>query len=1234
MADRTVTTRLKLAVADWTAGKNTVKRDLKDLNRQFADSAGAASGFRKKLEDAVKKLPKIEIDANSSAAEVKVAELRSDLEKLAAKRVGIDIDAGDALAEMARLQAELKAVEAGASFEVRASIGEALKDLAAVDAEVSRLRGQRTRITVDADTREALAGIGKVSAGLAGLSVGIPTVASLGAAAVTMGGAFMTAGVGVTAFGTVATATLTRVQEAVEKQDYSKLSPEEFELAQHWQEFSDVYLDWQRSLNPQVIPAISTGLGLMGSTLPKISPLVAGTANSFTTLGREAQTALNGPFWNEFLTNIGVAGPQAVLGFGRSFGNIAGGVAGVINAFLPWQGTVVGGLEDATAKFREWGQSLDQNPQFKEFMAYVQAHAPEVWQLIKNVAAALLNVGEAVLPLGTGSMAGLNLLAQIVADMDPAILTAVAGGLVAIKLAQAGMQVASFWGDLRDRIGDIGSRVDGAKGKLSSFAGLLAGGGPWGVALAAGVTAIGLFASAHAEAEQYVRDLASTLDKQTGAITADTRAKVINKLETEGYLKSASQIGLNLKTVTDAALGSAPAIAEFNRQLAAAAEAQGVAGHRAVDLGGKTVYLNEQFGGLALAVNGAGGELRDSVEVHKRNAEAMGQAGTAANTSGSEMATMGTKASTAAGSIDTLRASLGQLIGVTTNAMTAEIGYKQALDDAASAAKTNGEEISTNTQKGRDNRQALISLAQAANGYRDALVAQGTPMAEVEAKLGTQRAAFVKVAESMGFSKKEAGELATKLGLIPGNVKTDVKTPGGKEALALIKEYERKLNALDGKTVTTAVNQVITYSRRQIIEKNRERGAIDRYETGGIRAFASGGMTTGPRPGPHIATRPTILYGEGRDAEAFIPYDKAFRKRAIGLLGQVADDFGLKLFNREAEEQAVALTGGLREANYGISTTLASATTMLDQTLGSAGSLTGAIVGVGEVGQDLTAGWVEGSGALGDAVTDMGTAVSESGSKVSAALDALGLTVKDLAAVLDQAASRSGSGGKAGTSKRKGSPPPVQTGDAMGPTDAEIRARMKKKPPPGYVGDAAGPSDAEIRRRMAAKAMQVPGGSLKEVAFASGGFIAAPTRALIGEDGPEVVIPLGRRYRDEALKLLSDTASMLGARHTLTRSSSPTVVPGGQLRDAYAGGMPGVSASVNTSRVSAPQQMSPQMALAQAFSRTAEKAAAGGQSGGGRGGSLVHVENLQVRERADADLVASYLSARIDSKGF
>jgi TP901 family phage tail tape measure protein len=90
--------------------------------------------------------------------------------------------------------------------------------------------------------------------------------------------------------------------------------------------------------------------------------------------------------------------------------------------------------------------------------------------------------------------------------------------------------------------------------------------------------------------------------------------------------------------------------------------------------------------------------------------------------------------------------------------------------------------------------------------------------------------------------------------------------------------------------VKTEFQDDLSREALRIAVQNREMGGIDRYEAGGIQRFAMGGMR---RPaGPMMATRPTVLFGEGRDDEAFIPYDRSFRGRAESLLSQVANDFG------------------------------------------------------------------------------------------------------------------------------------------------------------------------------------------------------------------------------------------------------------------------------------------------------------------------------------------------------
>ncbi|MEV4020162.1 hypothetical protein AB0J35_57770 [Nonomuraea angiospora] len=1217
MADRTVTTRLKLAVAGWTAGKNTVKRDLKDLNTSFKETAGFASGFRKQLEDAVKRLPKIEIDANSSAAEAKFAKLRGELEALSEKTIGVDMDAVDALAELQRLKSELASLEDGASFEVRAGIQQAIADMEKVAAEARRLDGRDIKITIDADTKEALGDITKIHLGLLGLGATVPVVASVAAAAGSMQGAFFAAGAGVQAFGTVATATMERVTAAVDSADFSKLSPEEFQLAQQWQTFSDVYLRWQQSLNPDVVPAISGGLNLMATTLPKLSPLVAGTASSFVGLEKNADRALNGPFWTQFLHNLGVAAPQAVTGFGNSLLNVGTGVAGVINAFLPFTPNVVNPIENASEAFARWGQRLKDSPEFQEFLAYVRENAPEAWELVKNLAKALGNVGEAVLPLGVGSMSGLNLLASILAGMDPDHIRLIALAILAIKTAQAGMQVASFWQDLMGKLDGVGGAADRAKGKLGGLTSTLKAGGM--AALVAGA-AIAI----------------DTLGDELAGLNPDIdqTAKRMEELAAKG--RPASQMlgefGSNVDTFAgDMARSSfilAPTIGQFEqlgdtvKRLSSdngitqfGNDIVGAMGNLySVDQGrqrlenfdqtlttmvrsGNSEQAARLFDELARQAGLSGDQVDKLKSLLPGYSGAVAAAQQATQPTGDALKDLGNAASTAAGNVDTLRGAIGQLVGLTSNAMSAEINYKRTLDETGKAIKENGQATSTSTEKGRANREALIGLAESANKYRQALIEQGTPLDEVTAKVAGQRQAFITLAEKMGFSKTQANNLATALGLIPENVSSDVKTPGGKEALALIKEYQRKLGELDGKTVNTSVITTY-YDRKQSVAKQDRlkaaAGGILRFAEGGIERYASGGMR--PMP-PSIVSKPTVLFGEGSSGkgatEAFIPYEGKFRTRAVELLGQVADDFGLALYNRNAAKQVDQVAVTVDAASVHLSAGLADTTTALTNAMGATGTVTSAINQLGDASTAMSASWQAGADLIGNTMNLLGTVTSDAVTvmtdSMTSGIDTLAVSIDHLGDVLAVAAGSASASSPSKSSKSSKS-------SSTKPTSSKSRATSAKKP-----------SKSKSQVTMSAKETR---GSIK----GGVGATAKETRGSFGGVGATAKETRG------VLK----PSNMIAGDYGL--SGTPEwVSTGAELS---------MSVPVNSARVSAPRQMSTAYAAAAPPSAGSPAPAFGGTSTISKGGSLVTIQgDLVVREQADADRLSAALYARLGSKG-
>lgn len=109
-------------------------------------------------------------------------------------------------------------------------------------------------------------------------------------------------------------------------------------------------------------------------------------------------------------------------------------------------------------------------------------------------------------------------------------------------------------------------------------------------------------------------------------------------------------------------------------------------------------------------------------------------------------------------------------------AADAEINWHATLDDAAAALKENGEGLDLTTEKGRDNKAALLDVATAWNN-----LSEEQRTADGAAKRA--RRAFVELATGMGMSKEEARDLAGELMNLPTKRTTKYTLEGVPEAL-------------------------------------------------------------------------------------------------------------------------------------------------------------------------------------------------------------------------------------------------------------------------------------------------------------------------------------------------------------------------------------------------------------------------------------------------------------------
>ncbi|WP_328314137.1 hypothetical protein OG432_30350 [Streptomyces sp. NBC_00442] len=169
------------------------------------DETGGAFGraFRARLQAAMKNLPKADVRIGDTGFDADLARLRARLETLSNKRVGVDVDAAVALAEIDKIEADLKRLGAEhPDVNVRVDTGQAIAELVALRAEIARLDGQNVKVDVDTSSAAAnfnllttaalafgpailpilpvvAAGLGAVTAAAVGAGVGLGAIAAV-----------------------------------------------------------------------------------------------------------------------------------------------------------------------------------------------------------------------------------------------------------------------------------------------------------------------------------------------------------------------------------------------------------------------------------------------------------------------------------------------------------------------------------------------------------------------------------------------------------------------------------------------------------------------------------------------------------------------------------------------------------------------------------------------------------------------------------------------------------------------------------------------------------------------------------------------------------------------------------------------------------------------------------------------------------------------------------------------
>ena len=365
--------------------------------------------------------------------------------------------------------------------------------------------------------------------------------------------------------------------------------------------------------------------------------------------------------------------------------------------------------------------------------------------------------------------------------------------------------------------------------RLTGMAGLLAG--PWGLAIAGGITALGYFAAKHGETLKGIDEVTASLNAQTGEITENTRQWAIKSLQDQGALTFATALGLNLEQLTDAALGNADALAGVTSQLAGipddalgtqimidkVRESLGIT-NDTVEAGVGAWNLQKDAMGGATDATGKAGEAQEgTTQAWADGADAAGDLTEEAKTLGEQMADLAESYLSQRDAERAVRSSLRDIREALKDYRKEHDGLKGAFRDGSKS----GDEFA----------DMLDSLAEAYQADLEAAEKNGASQRELKKTYRESFDELVKMAEKLGMTTGEAKLYAqTVLGL-PSDYTFQIHD-NTSESKRHLTELQTAIDTLHGAELAIRVREI--HVQEQLAGREENGGIVTARADGGF----------------------------------------------------------------------------------------------------------------------------------------------------------------------------------------------------------------------------------------------------------------------------------------------------------------------------------------------------------------------------------------------------------------
>lgn len=660
-----------------------------------------------------------------------------------------------------------------------------------------------------------------------------------------------------------------------------RLGPEAQEFVARFQELRPVFRDIRDAAAAGWFPGLTDALDSVERVGPRVAAIFEAIGAAGGNLVAEGASALAGPQMAEFLSFVENNAPQALDDLGRTLGNVISGLAELWMAFDPLNDDFSTWLLEASRSFAEWSEGLSRTQGFREFVDYIRTNGPRVADALVAVGDAVLQIVEALAPLGGPSLKIIETFADAIgAIADSDLGTPILAGVAALALYNRTMQAAIA----------LQTRLTGS----TALANGMASGGLFGVgrAGAGGLKAAGSELRAVGQNWRYLGTSAAWGEaKQAKALTGLVKGTAVLGGLTVAATGAADGIGLTntaslalmgtiagpwgtalgggVGAVMDlsAALDEGTSSTESFKaaltsgdisQMQTEIEAIGTELRKVEDTLSQSGIGDSIGDFFKIGVQGLGGallgkELDGKAELGNRKAvlegqvEATNRAALAQAGFSDALLRTGREAGFADTSLIELANSTRESSDAAWGAFDAQTRLGAAIDDVAAAAKKGKRGLDDASEGGRENRTVLSGLANDWATTRLAMEANGDSAKKIERRYYEVRDALIAAATKMTGSRREAIRLANQLEKPMSLVIKDKSRAAVSSAKAAIAELRR---SIEGKPITQYVN--IKVNGKNVKAKVGEQGS-------GLGSLIGGSADGWTVPGPRAPYRDSVL---------------------------------------------------------------------------------------------------------------------------------------------------------------------------------------------------------------------------------------------------------------------------------------------------------------------------------------------------------------------------------------